>query len=126
MRGSEQRGRMYRHSPWCDHRFRSSKPRLTPRSPVGFFGSGGSLGSPRGTDHPAYFGLADYYVCLSFSAVDMCDPTAVLKIVNAQGWCNYSLFLCANLFAQATAITSVFKCRGHYSRPIHIFFTGRL
>jgi hypothetical protein len=28
---------------WCDHRFRGSKPRLTPRSAVGFFGSGRSL-----------------------------------------------------------------------------------
>ena len=35
-----------------------SKPRLTPRSAVGFFGSGGSSGSPLGTDHPAYFELA--------------------------------------------------------------------
>src|SRR5664279_2870808 len=49
---------MYRHSPWCDHRFRGSKPRLTPRSAVGFFGFGGSAGSPLGTDHPAYFGVA--------------------------------------------------------------------
>ena len=28
---------------WCDHRFHGSKPRLTPRSAVGFFGSGRSL-----------------------------------------------------------------------------------
>src|ERR1022692_4190031 len=49
---------MYRHSPWCDHRFRGSKPRLTPRSAVCFFGFGGSAGSPLGTDHPAYFGVA--------------------------------------------------------------------
>src|SRR5208337_1854534 len=37
------RGCMYRHSPWCDHCFRSSKPRLTSRTAVGFFGFGGSL-----------------------------------------------------------------------------------
>jgi hypothetical protein len=30
----------------CDHHFRGSKPRLTPRSAVGFFGSGGRAGHP--------------------------------------------------------------------------------
>src|ERR1035438_8520794 len=172
---------MYRHSPWCDHRFRGSKPRLTPRSAVGFFGFGGSAGSPLGTDHPAYFGVATimfarpflpstcvilqqhwklstrseerrvgsdwssdvcssdlvapwnrspsllrsgyYYVCQTFSAVDMCDPTAALEIVNAQGWCKCGLFLCANLFAQAIEIRCVLDRLCHYPRPIHIFFT---
>jgi len=40
LRGSQQRGYMYRHSPWCDHCFRSSKPRLHLAVSAGFFGFG--------------------------------------------------------------------------------------
>ncbi len=42
LRESCRRGRMYRSSPGCDHRFRGSKPRRTSRNAVDFFGSGGS------------------------------------------------------------------------------------
>lgn len=37
---------MHRHSPRCNHRFRSTKPQLLLAKPVGFFGSGCSSGRP--------------------------------------------------------------------------------
>ena len=46
LRGSQQRGCMYRHSLRCDHCFRSSKPQLFLADPVGFFGSGCPPGCP--------------------------------------------------------------------------------
>ncbi len=61
----------------------------------GFFRVWRLPGSPRRTDHSAYFGPATIS-CLSFSAVDESDPNRGLKIVNAQGLCNGYLFLCAN------------------------------
>src|SRR5271157_5953841 len=40
--------------------FAGSRPQPTPRSAVGFFGSGSLCGSPRSTDHSAYFRLATF------------------------------------------------------------------
>jgi len=46
LRGSQLRGRMYRHDPRCNYCFRSSKPQLLLAESVDFFGSGGFPGCP--------------------------------------------------------------------------------
>jgi len=42
LRESRQRGCVHRRSPWCNHRFRGSKPRLFLTESVELFGFGGS------------------------------------------------------------------------------------
>ena len=46
--------------------FAVSKPQLTPRSAVGFFGSGSVGESPRLTDHSAYFRLTTFKMSALF------------------------------------------------------------
>src|SRR5215472_14445793 len=65
---------MYRRSPRCNHRFRSSKPQLLLAESVGFFGSGGLLSCLSATNHPAYFGLANFIKPI-LSAIDASKST---------------------------------------------------
>jgi hypothetical protein len=57
-----------RRSPWCDHRFRSSKPRLLLAEFAAFSGLL-PFRSPCRADHSAYFGLARF-ISPALSAVD--------------------------------------------------------
>ena len=65
---------MYRRSLRCDHCFRSSKPQLLLAESVGFFGSGGLLSYLSTTNHPAYFGLANF-IKPTLSAIDASKGT---------------------------------------------------
>jgi len=74
----------------CDHRFRGSKPRRTPRSAVDLFGFGGCRQLPGLTDRSVYFKPAPY-LSPFFSTVNESHPNLGLANVNAQGLCTRNL-----------------------------------
>jgi len=58
-----------------------------------FFGSGGSLGSPRRNRSLSLLRVGYDLLPAPFRAVDESDPIVRMKIVNAQGWCKYNYIL---------------------------------
>ena len=92
--------------PPCDHRFRGSKPRLTPRSAVGFFGSGGCVRSPGSNRSPGLLRIS-YVLLLSFSAFDESQFTGRLQNVNAQGLCNRNKSSCEYFYSQMLEFSRV-------------------
>lgn len=92
LRESQQRGRMYRHSPRCDHCFRSSRPRQHLAALVGFFGSGCPLGCPsKHITQPTSDWLSIRMPTLS--AIDARNLNMKFTIVKTHDRCNRHFFL---------------------------------
>jgi hypothetical protein len=108
--------------PSCNHRFRGSKPRLTPRSAVGFFGSGGCAGRPARTDHSAYFGAATI-CCRPFLPSTRATLPEHEKMSTPEVGANASYFR-VKTFLRKHKNSAGFPIAGcGNSTPVHTFFT---
>ena len=122
LRESQRRGGMYPTAS-RDHRFRGSRSRLTPRSAVGFFGSGGCSGRPDRTDHPAYFGAATF-CCCPFLPSTKANVRHDEKMSTPKV-CAIASYLCVRIFGCKRQNSAGFAiCHARNSMPVHIFFTG--
>src|SRR5271157_2578120 len=92
---------MYRHSPWCDHRFRSSKPRLTPRNAVGFFGSGRSPSHLAKRITQSILEPATYWKP-ALSTVDETNPNTESALLMPRCLCNLQIFRGVKCAVQVT------------------------
>lgn len=102
--------------------FAASKPRLTPRSAVGLFGSGGCSGCPDRTDRPAYFRAATIS-CRPFLPSTRATLLQDEKMSTPKD-CATVVYFCVRIFVGKRQNSVEFPTSDlHYPNRSHMFFT---